>query len=1136
MENNSSNICTACGSVAPNPNCQYCKDKSFTHRVIQIDNPENLVLFHKVVIPASLGDETTNPPYPGKYCNVLMVYEANGHSYLYSSDGIPTALGFDSGGILVVDEFPELDQAAINSLYIKRDTGDAKITTDGENWLIINEPGGKVLLVKEFPPVAEARAQTLYILSDNGEARILDVDGTWLPLNTGGGGSGTVYFNNIMNRPKIDGVEMTSDTDIPLSQITSDINSLSSNLSSKLNKYVVTDLNAGTNPSTTELELRASRENLWTEARETKTIPLPVASETQAGIMNTATFNAVQENKNNIEAIMGGAVAINGLPDPATQQEITDAWKNATGQDELINRASVYDVTNNKVWTYYANDNTWHPASNSAQVNINTFTNTSEGTILGSTNVGQVFAEPDGTGSVNGWDALSAQVSDNKDAIEDIQTAVDGKQDKLNAGNAIIIDDHLNSISAMVYPEDFFIEGEFVSGYGTVVELPKSAQLKPKKIWVYGNTEQEELTGSNLLYWPYNGTREGTLMSQRADTIVFYAGVLTGQGGKFYLYRRDQDSYDMPELSGEYNVTTFASITGRAPKMVIVDANGEHSITLTNTSRDNKITISTPAKPQSIYLELPSGVSGVSNWNVKPAIIPSSEYSEDEYYTGNTPSPSPDYPQPVMVVSGQQIISATGVNLYNYEDTVDVTPPTTADANGYITFTGDNTGVQNMFKNYYTHDLPLLEDTNYAIVLEVLNISGTGTLTVVSNSALPTAYGQFANAVSYNFSDLQAGDIKVAVSRTKSTFVTAGVGLRTFARFLPGQSGSITARISVVADTSITPYNFQYRKYEGQVYTVNLGANLFDKQNYNSLAAYFQVNSPITSAPLNDSVTIYLPCWPMNPYFIQKQNISGLLERTISTTEELPNIGTMVSPFGTRSTEDTEIISPPHAKYIVIGYKAESGTSIATILPNILDTLLVKIGSSVNDYAPYTTPVKLRKIGDKQDRIYRENLQWKQHTETDEISYDGSETGWTVNTTNHTASIAKPSTWDEADYYCSHFRKGDAATTNNTFKIESGVITFKANEIITSLSAWQDWLSENHPVVCGQLTNSTDEFITDPILLAELTKMLNIVPYPDYTLYATSPVGDARAILEIEAYKNSLAGITSAIRNIPICC
>ena len=79
----------SCECGAPKSNAQ---NKAFTRAVVEIENPESLVLFRKVVIPASMGDETDVPPAIGKYHNVLLEYEKSGMAYLYSSDGIPTRL------------------------------------------------------------------------------------------------------------------------------------------------------------------------------------------------------------------------------------------------------------------------------------------------------------------------------------------------------------------------------------------------------------------------------------------------------------------------------------------------------------------------------------------------------------------------------------------------------------------------------------------------------------------------------------------------------------------------------------------------------------------------------------------------------------------------------------------------------------------------------------------------------------------------------------------------------------------------------------------------------------------------------------------------------------------------------------
>lgn len=55
----------------------------------------------KVFIPAAMGDDSKGSPTApanGAYCNALVVYEANGHMYIYSKDGIPTRLSSSGGG------------------------------------------------------------------------------------------------------------------------------------------------------------------------------------------------------------------------------------------------------------------------------------------------------------------------------------------------------------------------------------------------------------------------------------------------------------------------------------------------------------------------------------------------------------------------------------------------------------------------------------------------------------------------------------------------------------------------------------------------------------------------------------------------------------------------------------------------------------------------------------------------------------------------------------------------------------------------------------------------------------------------------------------------------------------------------
>lgn len=67
-----------------------CEKDCNTPKVLEIHNHECPVLFHRVLVPAAIGDDENNPPRNGQYRNVLLQYEANKHIYMFSSDGIPT--------------------------------------------------------------------------------------------------------------------------------------------------------------------------------------------------------------------------------------------------------------------------------------------------------------------------------------------------------------------------------------------------------------------------------------------------------------------------------------------------------------------------------------------------------------------------------------------------------------------------------------------------------------------------------------------------------------------------------------------------------------------------------------------------------------------------------------------------------------------------------------------------------------------------------------------------------------------------------------------------------------------------------------------------------------------------------------
>ena len=156
--------------------CESCGDKpkkcnkDFATAVVEINNPEQITLMRRVVIPATMGDDTTVPPAIGKYRNVLLYYEANHKSYLYSSDGIPTLL---ANGLTNYEEAVNLPQ--INSHTLIGDkTGDElglqeKLTAgdgieiDGDNTISISDIEQYAHF---FDTVADMKAATNLVAGD----------------------------------------------------------------------------------------------------------------------------------------------------------------------------------------------------------------------------------------------------------------------------------------------------------------------------------------------------------------------------------------------------------------------------------------------------------------------------------------------------------------------------------------------------------------------------------------------------------------------------------------------------------------------------------------------------------------------------------------------------------------------------------------------------------------------------------------------------------------------------------------------------------------------------------------------------------------------------------------------------------
>lgn len=151
----------------------------------------------------------------------------------------------------------------------------------------------------------------------------------------------------------------------------------------------------------------------------------------------------------------------------------------------------------------------------------------------------------------------------------------------------------------------------------------------------------------------------------------------------------------------------------------------------------------------------------------------------------------------------------SGINLYNVKDVKRKNDEVTIDENDYITMTADNTGGNStIYKNYCTKYSDRFEPNHeYFLVAEILEVEGSGRISFSSNH--DSDKPQFVTSVYRDFNTLSAGQKIIASIYTGEN---NWMGLRSFATFFSGQSGSIKYRISILKYEPIEE-NFEYEPY-----------------------------------------------------------------------------------------------------------------------------------------------------------------------------------------------------------------------------------------------------------------------------------------------------------------------------------
>lgn len=218
------------------------------------------------------------------------------------------------------------------------------------------------------------------------------------------------------------------DVDNKVIQTNVDLN----NLKTATNSALI-GITAPTNTSTVTLDLE--------RIVGTDNVPLPVASATQAGVLNANDYKQLQDYAGRIGALEGSlAIYPVTLPsDNPSSEQITNAYTSQypDAPNPPLDNTTVSDVQRKITYRYTSIGNTWIQVSYEV---TQQFTNSSPGTIKGSTSAGMISANADGTGSLNGYDALNSGVAGSLSEVtaEGTATAVNLVTTKNNGTQTVV--------------------------------------------------------------------------------------------------------------------------------------------------------------------------------------------------------------------------------------------------------------------------------------------------------------------------------------------------------------------------------------------------------------------------------------------------------------------------------------------------------------------------------------------------------------------------------------------------------------------------------------------------------------------------------------------------------------------------
>ena len=517
------------------------------------------------------------------------------------------------------------------------------------------------------------------------------------------------------------------------------------------------------------------------------------------------------------------------------------------------------------------------------------------------------------------------------------------------------------------YGDNIFTDGEADGANFQITNDSETYEGELKTFSLLGNTTQTTLSGKNLAPFTNQDFTLNGIRYYAQNGNLFLNGTCTSETLTNHPQFKSNFAFTLD--AGTYTFSMSSNGTLR-PMSIKKSADDTNLASLSSTQLYSHFTL---VQQTQVYFGFYM-VSGNSYSNTQYYIQCESGTTKTDYepYTGSTssqitPSPNPDYPQTVNVVSGEQTVQIVGKNLFSAEQAV-------IDSNNATTFiTADGEWLQfRTSGNRLIYNFPQKAGTTFTITTIAKTIeagnNGFNLQIMYADGTTETLFSQ------------QLGDGAEHTNTATKTLAKDMLYLRT------AYTDSKDTQLKI-AGTQLELGNqaTTYEPYQGQSYEINLGKNLFD------IKGFLDARSATYTEASDGTLTITgIGALYTSPLKFSDEDITVSLQGIIAN---LTASNVRIQLLNSASTVVGEInSSTPTVSNIKASSLRFNWSSTGTFT---VKNVQLEAGLATS-YSPYKTPMKLCKIGTYQDYIYKSGDKWYKHAEVGKASISLGTTVYTL--------------------------------------------------------------------------------------------------------------------------------------------